>query len=199
MINLDNLSPFDDHRIRQKQKITASASFKAFNSVATRLLGELSRIFPEDVCIRTVSTELQKISTDRKMTKVGASAFFREIRNPSQRDDGSACQYVDLLVAHSDRAFAEPIPVGILQESRFADKWKDMSPELRNALWEYLDRLVHLSAQAMFSNSTATDEMNRLSRAVVGASMAGQGKSAVELSGDPGVQKAADDLICRIR
>jgi precorrin-3B methylase len=74
-----------------------------------------------------------------------------------------------------------------------------MSPELRNALWEYLDRLVHLSAQAMFSNSTATDEMNRLSRAVVGASMAGQGKSAVELSGDPSVQKAADDLICRIR
>ena len=54
MINLDNLSPFDDHRIRQKQKIMATASFKAFNSVAVRLLGELTRIFPEDMCIRVV-------------------------------------------------------------------------------------------------------------------------------------------------
>jgi hypothetical protein len=196
---MDKMALFDDPKMVHKQRVMAKASFSAFNAVATRLVADLARIYPKDMVIRMMAGELEAISKDRKKVKLGAANFFREIRQPSQREGGAACQYADLLVAHSDLAFADPIPVMVLREAGMAAKWQEMGPELKTALWAYIDRLVHLSAQAMFSNSTATEEMNSLGRAVVGAAVAGHGRSSDELARDPAVQKTANAFVESIK
>jgi hypothetical protein len=200
-MNVDNISPFDDPAIVKRQKITASASFKAFNVVANRLLEELTRIYPKDVFIRFVSEELKKVSTSKNNAqhKAGALFFFHEIRTPTQREDGSACQYVDLLVAHSEHAFDDPIPVFILQNAKMSEKWKAMPPDLKVGIWQYIDRLTHLSAQAVFSSSRSTVEMNELSRAVVRAAMDGTGNSPQDIVNNLTVQKAAEKFVNTIK
>jgi hypothetical protein len=197
--DLSKLSPFDDPKVQRKQKVTARASFLAFNAVATRLLSDMARIYPTDATIRLLSKEMEKIAADKSKLKMGALVFFREIRKPAAREDGSACQYIDLLAAHSPNAFNEPIPVSVLQGAGLASKWKDMEPELRDAMWTYVDRLVHLSAQAVFSSSNATEEMNTLSRAVVTAAMVGHGNTPQELMSNPGVQSAASKFVNTVK
>lgn len=197
--DLSGLSPFDDPKVQRKQKITARASFAAFNAVASRLLSDLARIYPTDATVRLLSKEMEKIAADKTKTKIGALAFFREIRKPAVKADGSACQYIDLLVAHQESAFDDPIPVMVLQGAGLADKWKDMEPEFKEAMWAYVDRLVHLGAQAVFSSSHATNEMNQLSRAVVSAACAGQGNSPQELVNNASVQAAAAKFVSTVK
>ena len=197
---MDKLAPFDDPRIQQKQKITANASFNAFNAVATRLLSDLARIYPTDSTIRLLATELCKLAANKSRYKTGALVFFREIRKPSQRVDGSACFYMDLLAAHADYAFTvDPIPVTVLQTAGLSEKWKEMSPELKQGIWEFVDRLIHLSAQAVICSSTATAEMNSLSRAIVGATVAGHGDTPQALMDDSAVKIAADAFVDSIK
>lgn len=196
--NLSALSPFNDPRVQRRQKVTARASFSAFNAVATRLLGDMARIYPTDATVRFLASEMAKISADKSKVRLGALLFFREIRKPVTRDDGSECQYIDLLVSHSPKAFDSPIPVAILQAAGFSSKWKDMDAEFKEAIWEYVDRLVHLSAQAVFSSSQATEEMNALSRAVVSAAIAGHGSSPHELMSDSQVQTAASKFVSTV-
>lgn len=198
-MDIANLSPFDDPQVQRRQKVTASASFKAFNSVAHRLLADLARIYPQDATVRLLSGELVKVAADKSKTKIGALAFFREVRKPAKREDGSECQYVDLLVSHSEQAFVDPIPVQVLSATGIAEKWKTMSPELRAALWEYVDRLVRLSAQAVFSSSTSVDEMNKLARSVIGATTSGRAKSAADLAKDEKVVAAANEFVDSIK
>lgn len=197
--SLDHFAPFDNPEVKRKQKITATASFKAFNAVARRLLEDLKRIYPTDATIRLLSTEMDKITNDKSKMKIGALNFFKEIRKPATRSDGTDCQYVDLLAEHSDDAYREPIPVLILQGIGLATKWKAMEPAMRNALWEYVDRLIRLSAQAVFSGSHAVSEMNKLSRAVVTAAMSGHGDSPQELIENVLVQKAANEFIDSVK
>jgi hypothetical protein len=197
--DISRLAPFDDPKVQRKQRVTAKASFMAFNAVAARLLSDMARIYPTDSTIRLFANEIEKITADKSKMKVGALVFFREIRKPATREDGSACQYIDLLVAHSPRAFAEPIPVAILSGTGMASKWDKMGPELQAAMWEYVDRLVKLSAQAVFSSSTATEEMNSLSRAVVTAAMAGRGNTPQDLMGNAGVQSAAARFVSTVK
>jgi hypothetical protein len=66
-------------------------------------------------------------------------------------------------------------------------------------MWAYVDRLVHLSAQAVFSSSTATDEMNGLSRAVAMAAMTGHGTTPQELISNQGVQSAAAKFVSTVK
>jgi hypothetical protein len=199
MPDLSKLSPFDDPKVQRKQKVTARASFLAFNAVAARLLSDLARIYPMDATVRLLSKEVEKIATDKSKMKMGALVFFREIRKPAAREDGSACQYIDLLAAHSPGAFVDPIPVTVLQGAGLAAKWKEMEPEFREAMWAYVDRLVHLSAQAVFSSSKATDEMNSLSRAVITAAMAGHGNTPQDLMSNPGVHNAAAKFVNTVK
>jgi hypothetical protein len=182
--------------MKRKKKITASASFKAFNAVTNRLLGDLTRIYPDDIAMRLIITELSRVVSDPKNTKLAALMFFREIRRASHRADGSPCMYIDLLAEHSDIAFLSATPVvTVLDGIGMQTKWSSMGPELKDAIWKYIDRLVHLSAQAVFSSSNATDEMNDLSRAVIGAAVTGHGRSPAELAEDPKVRVAAEKFV----
>jgi hypothetical protein len=194
-VDLANISPFDDPGMKRKKKITAIASFKAFNVVTTRLLGDLSRIYPDDLAMRLVTAELTKVVSDPKNTKLAALMFFKEIRKGFNRADGSPCMYLDLLAEHSDAAFTGASPVTVLDGIGMQSKWSSMEPELKDAIWAYIDRLIHLSAQAVFSSSNATNEMNALSRAVVGAAVTGHGNSPTELVEDPKVRAAAEKFV----
>lgn len=194
-----NISPFNNPGVIRKQKVMASASFKSFNAVASRLMAELSRIYPNDAFVKIISNELSRIEKDKRSVRTGATLFFQEIRKQARRRDGSVCQYVDLLSEHSDDAFAKPIPVDILDKTGLSEKWAKMDVELKNAFWEYVDRLVHLSAQAVFSNSSAKDEMNELSRAVVGAAISGQCPTPQDLVSDPKVREAADKFVDTVK
>lgn len=198
-IDIANISPFDDPRVKRRQKIQASASFKAFNAVAHRLLGDLARIYPQDATVRLLSTELGKICADKARAKTAALAFFREVRKPAKKADGGDCQYVDLLANHSEEAFREPIPVTVLHMAGISDKWSTMPEEMRDAIWEYVDRLIRLSAQAVFSSSGAVEEMNKLGRAVVGAAASGRGITPQDLVADESVRVAADEFVTSIK
>lgn len=198
-IDSSNFSPFDDPMVQRKQRVVAKASFMAFNSLAIRLLNELARIYPTDTVVRLLSKEMEKIVADKSKYKVGALVFFRDIRAEVVKEDGTRCQFADLLAAHSADAFKDPIPVKILQEAGISAKWAKMEPELQAAMWEYIDRLVNLSAQAVFSSSKAKEEMNALSRAVMTAAMVGKGNSPQELLSNPNVQAAAGNFVSTVK
>ena len=174
MADLSGFSPFNDPTIRRKQQVTASASFKAFNAVCQRLLVDLSRIFPGDATLRFIVGEFDTLSKDKQKYKVPALSFFREIRKPKKMADGTDVPFVDLLVNKDERAFKEPIPIFMLAGIGLHTKWAGMDEPLRRAVWEYVGRLVHLSAQAVFSSSRNIEEMNKLSRSIVSAAMTGK-------------------------
>ena len=81
--NLDNFSPFADPRVRKQQAMTASASFKAFNAVAGRLIADLLRLHPTDSILRFMHGELEKLSKDKQKFRTPSLVFFKEIRKPT--------------------------------------------------------------------------------------------------------------------
>ena len=205
-------APFSDPALQRKQEVAVRASFKAFNAVANALLTELTRLYPNDVVLLTISKEFAKaVGTTRSGAtahaskppgpashsgnyRVPASAFLREIRKEAVGPDGKPCEYVDLLITHNELAFKDPIPVTILRGINLSAKWSDMPDALKAGIWEYLDRLIALSTRAMFGSSAGIAEKNALSRAIVNA--AAQGKTSLEaLSSDPLVSDAAAGLV----
>jgi hypothetical protein len=192
---MDAFSPFCDPNVKRQQRVTANASFKAFNAVANRLLEDLMRMFPKDVTLNFLVKECRLYAEDKQKFRVPASGFFREVRKPATGSDGEACQYVDLLVNHDVKAFDDPIPVMVLQGAGLAAKWQRMDEGARAALWAYIDRLVRLSAQAIFSSSTSVSEMNELSRAVVSAAVDAKSGDPKAIAADPKVQQAAEKFV----
>ena len=188
----------DDPQVQKKQRVLANASFKAFNSVATTFLKELCRLYPTDSTIRLLMKEMEKVSEDRSKISVPATLFFKELRKPAKRFmDNSTCTYADLLAEHAVEAFKDPIPVMILQGIGLSTKWAEMSPDMRVAIWAYVDRLLHLSAQAVFSNNAASSQMNDLTHAVVTAvaKNPSAAQNPQEIMHDPEVQRAADHVV----
>lgn len=196
---VNGFSPFNDPQVKKHQKITARASFKAFNSVAKIFLEQMTKLYPTDKILRTIKNKFDEMTADTSKLKVPSLAFFREIRNKTVNKKGEACEYVDLLVAHDEKAFEDPIPVSVLNGAGLSSKWKDMSEELRGGIWEYMDRLVRLSTQAVFSNSNSVGEMNELSRAVILAAASGKAQSPKDLVEDPRVHQAADKFVETIK
>lgn len=195
-----NFSPFNDPNIRRKQQITARASFKAFNAVAKILLEGLKRLFPNDATLLLISKEFAElIDPERRppQIKTPAMNFFREMRKPFVDANGQSCEYIDVLSKHEELAFENP-PVAILKGVGMSTKWRMMSEDEKKWCWDYLDQLIHLSAQARYSSSTATDEMNELSRSVVTSALAGK-NSPEQLVSDPKVKAAATAFIDTIK
>lgn len=192
------VAPFDNPVVKRKQALQAKLHFGRFNIVAMRLLEEMQRIYPTDIAIGAIATEMSKIIKDKSKYKIGALVFFREIRKQVKREDGSDCQYIDLLAEHSDYAFNDPIPVTTLNGLGLASKWKTMSAELKEGIWVYVDELIGESAEALFCSSKATHEMNQLSQAVMEAGMSGHGGSPRELVSDPRVRETALSFVSTV-
>lgn len=196
----ETFAPFSDPQVRRKQQITARASFKAFNAVAKTLLEGLRRLFPNDSTLRLINNEFMGyIDPERKppQFKTPALNFFREMRKPFKDADGTACEYIDMLSKHDEFAFIDP-PVMMLKGIGMANKWKVMSEAERKWCWEYLDQLIHLSAQAVYSSSNAVEEMNALSRSVVNAAIAGK-SNPEQMVRDPRVREAASTFVDTIK
>ena len=192
--HINNFSPFDDPSVRSKQRITARASYKAFNCVANRLVSDLLRLFPTDATLRFIVSEFSKLAEDKTKFQIPARTFFREIRKDKELGEGKTRQFVDLLVEHDESAFDEPVPVMIISGIGLGKKWKTMDDETKQGVWQYVDRLVHLSAQAVFSGSSNFMEKNELSRAIVNAAISG--KTAPEqIATDPLVVKNANTFV----
>ncbi len=196
--NPNAYSPFNDPEIRKQQRVTANASYKAFNAVAGRLLGELRKLYPEDVVIRFLTKELDTIVAQKDKIRVPAINFFKEIRKDAVDSTGQKCNYIDLLMSHDDSAFRDPVPIAMLQSIGIAEKAKNMGEDTKNVLWEYMDRLVRLSAQAVFSSAEPTDEMNELGRAVISAAMSGK-KGVEDIASDPAVGQAAERFLKTVK
>ena len=195
-MDTEHFSPFNDPQVRRKQQIMAKASFKAFNAVAKVMLDGLKRLFPNDATLRLITNEFMGlIDPERKPLQIKTPAlnFFREMRKPYTKADGQECQYIDLIAAHDERAFENP-PVAILRGIGMAAKWQMMSEESRKWCWDYLDQLIHLSAQARFSSSGAVDEMNTLSRTIVNAAISGK-STPEKMVSDPAVKAAATAFV----
>jgi len=196
----DSFSPFNDPQVRRKQQITARASFKAFNAVAKIMIEGLKRLFPNDATLRLISNEfLEMINPEKRPPQIKTPAlnFFREMRKPYKDAKGEACDYIDLLAKHDDFAFEDP-PVLMLKGMGMSGKWKIMTEAERKWCWEYLDQLIHLSAQAMYSSSRSVEEMNELSRSVVHAAMSGK-NSPEQMVSDPKVKEAATAFVNTIK
>lgn len=189
-----SFSPFDDPAVRRQQRAIANLSYKTFNSVAAKLLEELVKMYPTDAIVRFLTNELKTMVADKGKTHLPALNYFKEIRNPAVRADGTACEYVDLLMEKDPQAFADPVPVLVLRTCGLSDKYKAMSPEVREALWEYVTRLTQLSVKAVLSSSDNVAEMNRLSRAVATAVSAGKTDFA-DIAKDPNVQATATQFV----
>lgn len=195
-----NFSPFSDPQVRRKQQITARASFKAFNAVAKVMLEGLKKLYPSDPTLRLISNEFaEMIDPERKPLQIKTPAlnFFREMRKPYRNSSGEECQYIELLAKHDEFAFEDP-PVSILKGMRMSSKWKTMSEQEKAWCWEYLDRLIQLSAQAVYNGSSAVDEMNALSRTVVTAALAGK-STPEQMVEDPSVKEAASAFVDTIK
>ena len=198
--NVDNFSPFSDPQVRRKQQITARASFKAFNSVAKIFLEGLRRLFPNDAVLRLITQEFTGlIDPERRPPQIKTPAlnFFREMRKKITLPDETVCDYIDVLARHDEYAFENP-PVAMLRGIDMSAKWKAMSEDEKEWCWEYLDKLIHLSTQARYSSSNAVEEMNTLSRSVVGAAIAGK-NTPEEMVSDPKVKEAALSFIKTIK
>lgn len=192
-----DFSPFSNPAARRKQETMARVSYKAFNSVAGLLLKDLSRIFPSDATLRLISGKFGEVCDDKAKYTVPAGAFFGELRKKTVRVDpesGRELEYIDLLVRHDEKAFEDPIPVAMLQGIGLAKKWNSMDPELRQAVWVYVDKLVKLSSQAVMYNSHAFDQKNALGRAAINAALAGHTSEAA-LASDPAVSACAQEFV----
>jgi len=199
-MDAESFSPFSDPQVRRKQQITAKASFKAFNAVAKILLEGLKRLFPNDAVLRLISKEfMDMIDPEKKPPQIKTPAlnFFREMRKPFKDASGEDCQYIDLLAKHDEFAFKDS-PVVMLRGINMAGKWKIMSEAERVWCWEYLDKLIHLSAQAVYSSSHAVEEMNALSRSVVVAATSGK-NTPEQMVSDPRVKSAASAFVDTIK
>jgi hypothetical protein len=194
---MEAFKPFSDPRVQRRQKLAANASFKAFNAVASRFLGDLLRMYPDDVLLKTICKTLKDFSEDKQQFRVPGLTFFREIRKANV----GKCGYVDLLVNHDPKAFDDPIPVQILQTAGLSSKWASTDEQVRKDIWEYVDRLVRLSAQAVFSASDSVSEMNDLSRSIVMAAKDAGGAigDPRDLASDPRVQLAANKFVESIK
>lgn len=189
-----SFSPFDDPAVRRQQRAIANLSYKTFNSVAAKLLDELIKMYPTDAIVRFLTKELKEMVADKAKVHLPALNYFKEIRKEARRADGTACEYVDLLMAKDPQAFEDPVPVLILKTCGMADKYRAMAPEVREALWEYVTRLTQLSVKAVLSSSDNVAEMNRLSRAVATAVSAGKTDFA-DIAQDPAVQQTATQFV----
>ena len=192
------IGPFSDPRARRKLDQTSRLASKAFNLAAEKLLKELVRMYPGDPIVKFLHESLAKYMADGVRYYVPAANFFREVRNTTVLPDGRAIPYVDLLAYHDEQAFAEPIPVTVLRGAGMSEKWKIMGQVQRDALWVYVDRLVELSAKAVFSNKQQREHMDELSDAVIGAvaSVApGKQLDITSIVRDKAVQERAKTLI----
>jgi hypothetical protein len=207
--DIDDFKPFNDSRVLDRKRMMSRASYKAFNAVAKKFLEHLLRLFPDDPTLRFILQEYTKVSSDRAAYKQPAAAFFREIRKkvplsnygppkPGAPAYGGRAEveYADMLMEKDERALEEPVPVAVLRGIRLPAKWKTMDAEMRSDVWKYVERLVRLASQAVFSGSSALDEMNDLSRAALKAVIAGKTEPA-DMVADPAVAAAACTFVER--
>ena len=208
--DIANFAPFSDSKMRTQQRLVAKAAFQAFNQVALTLLETIARLHPTDVTLRTIRAELDKAVGKDKRTRVPALTFFREVRKDVTQPDGTTCPYIDLLVARDDRAFADPIPVGVLNGIGLGAKWSDLSADCRAQIWEYVQRLVDLSVKAVFNGTAPPGEANKLSQAILVAAVKGKADGSLagvanaeqalrRLAQDEGVRSAASSFVAAVK
>jgi len=192
------IKPFTNTGCRRKLDQTSRIAAKAFNVVAEKLMRELARMYPTDAVLKLIWEGLTKYKNDPAKFNVPSLNFFREIRKKMQTPDGKTVSYVDLLAAHDPLAFNDPIPVSVLQGAGLANKWKCMGAAQRNDLWQYVDKLIELSAKSVFSGKNQAEFMDDLSSAVMDAMTSAPPGKQVNLESvvlDPVVQERARTLI----
>jgi hypothetical protein len=187
--------PFNDPKVIHTKQTIANAAFKAFNAVACRLLSELIRLYPSEAMIRMMLKELMELkeSRDSKKWKMPATIFFKQIRQKVPMSDQEV-EYCDILLRHDETALRDDMPIKILSIVGLKSKYQEMSEENRKNVWQFIDRLIELSAKAVFSNSDNIDDMNNMSRAILAAASQGK-RDLTSIATDPGVEKSTQQFI----
>lgn len=192
-----DFAPFDDPKVKKSQQQAARISFKAFNAVALKLLGNLLIKYPKEQVLRFFKTELEKMAEDPTKYTVPGITFLKEIRVSTKYVDpsGNPIQFADLIVAKDERALQEPIPIAFLNATGLSHKYSAMTEEERAIVWDSLRRLVELAVKGFTASQGSTDEVNDLGRKIVAAAIAGGCKTIEEVAAVPEVIASAQNLI----
>jgi len=152
----------------QKKEIDAH---KLFNSNAKALMRQIDIIFPHETNLVFIQKELaQYCSKDCKAPHVPAMKFYKSMSIPTgiAGPNGAILVLGDMILNHDTRMFDDNCNMKIpeLEAIDLKAKWKLLSDENREVIWQYLEKMAKLSAKVASLKSLAGGQLEDIAAKV---------------------------------
>lgn len=125
---------------------------KLFTASAKALMRQIDITFPNEIVTKTIQDALNEFSAKAcKTPHVPAMKFFSSMNIPTGIPDGKGgiVPLRDMILNHDSRMFSDECNMKIpeLEAIDLKAKWKVLSDENREVMWQYLERMARLAFQ----------------------------------------------------
>ena len=145
--------------------------YKIFNSSAKALMRQIDIIFPHETNLVFIQKEIAQYSAKGcKAPHVPAMKFYKSMGVPTGilTPDGAMCVLGDMILNHDERMFADECSVKIpeLEAIDLKAKWRVLSDENREVIWQYLEKMAKLSAKVASLKSLESGQLDDIASKV---------------------------------